>query len=41
MAQVELRGINKAFAGRPVVRDLDLTLERGELVSLRGASGCV
>ncbi|MFO1060070.1 MAG: ABC transporter ATP-binding protein [Dongiaceae bacterium] len=40
MAQVELRGINKAFAGRPVVRDLDLTLERGELVSLLGPSGC-
>ena len=40
MAYVELKGLTKSFGGRPAVRWLDLTLGRGELVSLLGPSGC-
>jgi putative spermidine/putrescine transport system ATP-binding protein len=39
-AYVELRGLVKRFEQRIAVRDLDLTLARGELVSLLGPSGC-
>lgn len=41
---LELRGIDKWFAGRSgvhhVLRDVDLTVERGEFVSFIGHSGC-
>ncbi len=40
MAYVELKGLNKTFAGNPAVRDFRLSMERGEFVSLLGPSGC-
>ncbi len=40
---VEVRGVNKQFfhEGRelPILRDIDLTIERGEMLSIVGASG--
>ena len=39
-AHVEFRGVCKSYDGRaPVVRDLDLTADEGELVTLLGPSG--
>ena len=40
MAYVELKGLNKTFAGNPAVRDFRLSMEKGEFVSLLGPSGC-
>ncbi len=44
MSQLELRGVSKVYDPRtnPVaaVRDLDLDIERGEIVALLGSSGC-
>ena len=40
MAYVELKGLNKSFAGKPAVRDFRLSMEQGEFVSLLGPSGC-
>ncbi len=46
MTRVTLKGINKIFPGRDghpgahAVRDLDITLEDGTLVTLLGPSGC-
>ena len=40
MAYVELKGLNKTFAGKPAVRDFRLSMEKGEFVSLLGPSGC-
>lgn len=40
MAYVELKGLTKNFGGHVAVRELDLSLQRGELVSLLGPSGC-
>ncbi|MFW5735162.1 MAG: ATP-binding cassette domain-containing protein, partial [Oceanidesulfovibrio sp.] len=37
---IELRGVGKQFGGEWAVRDLDLTIERGELCCLIGPSGC-
>jgi putative spermidine/putrescine transport system ATP-binding protein len=37
---VELRGISRDFGSGPVVRDLDLTVARGEFMALLGPSGC-
>jgi NitT/TauT family transport system ATP-binding protein len=43
-AAVELRGVSKSFAARRgavlAVQDIDLTIARGEFVSLIGPSGC-
>lgn len=40
-ALVRLSGLGKAFErGAPVLRDVNLVLERGELVSVVGPSGC-
>ena len=39
-ALLELRGLQVAFDGRPVVRGLDLTLQAGETLALVGESGC-
>ena len=40
MASVELVGLAKAYAGRPVLRELSLALEDGECFTLLGPSGC-
>ena len=40
MAYVELKGLNKSFAGKPAVREFGLSMEKGEFVSLLGPSGC-
>ena len=40
MAYVELKSLNKTFAGKPAVRDFGLSMEKGEFVSLLGPSGC-
>lgn len=37
--RVELRGIQKSFAGRVVLRDIDLRLVPGEIVTILGGSG--
>jgi cobalt/nickel transport system ATP-binding protein len=39
-AVFELRGVSVEVGGRPVVRDLDLTVGRGERVVLLGVNGC-
>ena len=39
MALLEIRNLSKTF-DRPVVRDIGLTLEEGEIVALLGPSGC-
>lgn len=36
---IRFRGVCKAFAGNQVLRDLDLTIERGEIFFIIGASG--
>jgi len=40
VAYVELKSLNKSFAGKPAVRDFRLSMEKGEFVSLLGPSGC-
>jgi putative spermidine/putrescine transport system ATP-binding protein len=40
VAYVELKSLNKTFAGKPAVRDFGLKMEKGEFVSLLGPSGC-
>jgi len=40
MAKLELKALCKAYGGTVVVDDVDLQLERGELVTLLGPSGC-
>ena len=39
MTALRCTQIRKALGGRPVLRDLDLTVARGEIVTLLGASG--
>jgi len=36
---IELAGVAKAFAGRPVLRGIDLAIVRGEIFTLLGGSG--
>ncbi len=36
---VEIRGLTKAYGGRTVVEDLDLTVEHGQVVGLLGPNG--
>ena len=36
---LELRGVTRSFAGRPVLRGLDLVVPRGQVVALLGPSG--
>ncbi|MDA0797455.1 MAG: ABC transporter ATP-binding protein [Chloroflexi bacterium] len=40
MPALEVRDVSKSFGAAPVVRDVSLTAERGELVCLLGPSGC-
>ncbi len=40
MAHLVLNQLSRAYAGRPAVVDLSLSVERGSLVALLGASGC-
>ena len=37
---LELHHLKKSFDGRPVVTDLSLTLDKGQLLCILGASGC-
>ncbi len=37
---ITLSGLNKAFEGIPVINEIDLTLARGEFITLLGPSGC-
>lgn len=39
MNTLEVRGVSHAYDGRPVLRDVSLTVRQGELVSLLGVSG--
>ncbi|MFH9397168.1 ABC transporter ATP-binding protein [Streptomyces sp. NPDC017556] len=39
-AAVRVEGLTRAFDGRPVIDDLDLTLRPGEFTALLGRSGC-
>ncbi|WP_435596972.1 ABC transporter ATP-binding protein [Streptomyces anulatus] len=39
-AAVRVAGLTRAFDGRPVIDDLDLTLRAGEFTALLGRSGC-
>ena len=36
---IELRGVHKAFRGNPVLRGVDLAIERGETFTILGGSG--
>jgi multiple sugar transport system ATP-binding protein len=40
MADVELRGVSKAFGTSPVLRDINLSVTDGEFLVLVGPSGC-
>ncbi|QQO09195.1 ABC transporter ATP-binding protein [Breznakiella homolactica] len=41
MAFIELQGIDAGYEkGKPILKDFNLTVEQGELVSLLGPSGC-
>ncbi|MGV2124305.1 ABC transporter ATP-binding protein [Agrobacterium vitis] len=40
MAFLSLNNLSKTFAGLPAVRDISLSVERGEFISLLGPSGC-
>lgn len=37
---IEIKGISKSFGEQKVLRSIDLTINRGELLSLLGPSGC-
>lgn len=37
---IQFEHISKAFAGQPVLRDLSLSIEEGEFVTVIGRSGC-
>ena len=39
-ALIELSGFSKRFGDTPVLREVDLQVERGEVVVILGPSGC-
>ena len=40
MVEIKLQNLSKKFTGEKVIKELDLTIEPGELVALLGPSGC-
>jgi ABC-type Fe3+/spermidine/putrescine transport system ATPase subunit len=40
MVEIELENLTKVFSGEEVIKDLNLTIEPGELIALLGPSGC-
>ncbi len=40
MSRIELKGINKYYGTNHVLKDVDLTIEDGEFMTLLGPSGC-
>ena len=40
MAEIEIRGLRKAFDGTEVLKGVELTIKDGEFISLVGPSGC-
>src|SRR5687767_11126523 len=39
MSFIELHNLQKSFAGKPVLRDMSISIERGETVVIVGGSG--
>lgn len=37
---VELKALNKAFDGKQIISELDLTIQNGEFLTILGPSGC-
>ena len=37
---IEIKNVNKSYSDKPVVKNLSLTIKRGEFVTLLGPSGC-
>ena len=37
---IEIKNVNKAYGDKPVVKNLSLTIKKGEFVTLLGPSGC-
>ena len=37
---LELRHISKRFGDRPILTDISLSINKGEIVSILGPSGC-
>ena len=40
MSHVRMRGLSKSFGAVKAVRELNLDIERGELLAVLGPSGC-
>lgn len=40
MNAVEIKGLNKSFGKRRIIRDFDLTVKEGEFIAMMGPSGC-
>lgn len=40
MSRIELKNISKSFENKPVLQNINLVVEEGEMVSLLGPSGC-
>ena len=37
---IEIKNVNKSYDGKPIVKNLSLSIKRGEFVTLLGPSGC-
>ena len=37
---IEFRHVNKSYGDKPVLKDFNLTVEKGEFVTIIGSSGC-
>ena len=40
MNAVEIKGLNKSFGKRTIIKDFDLSVREGEFIALMGPSGC-